>query len=69
VTVWLTGNTTGGTWVTLRRPDNIDQTWRFSASASFNLDTQTLPSSGTYKVEIDPSATNTGSISVQVTSP
>jgi hypothetical protein len=37
--------------------------------SSFNLSTQTLPSTGTYTILIDPDTTNTGSITVNVTTP
>jgi hypothetical protein len=36
---------------------------------TFNLPTQTLGSSGTYKVVIDPTGARIGNINVQVTSP
>jgi hypothetical protein len=69
VTVRLTGNTIGHTTVKLVRPDGSVQTSLVHVVSNFNLATQTLGSSGTYKVVIDPTATNTGNINVQVTSP
>jgi hypothetical protein len=39
------------------------------SSDSFNLATQTLPTTGTYTITIDPSQTNTGTMNVQVTNP
>ena len=69
VTVRLTGNTFGNTWVRLLRPNGSTQKEVFTAWASFTLATQTLESTGPYTVLVDPSLGNTGSIAVQVTSP
>ena len=38
-------------------------------SASFNLATQTLPTTGTYTVVVEPYVPHTGNIPVAVTSP
>jgi hypothetical protein len=40
-----------------------------SSASSFNLSTVTLPVTGTYTIAIDPVGTETGTISVSVTSP
>ena len=40
-----------------------------TSSSNFNLATQTLATSGTYTIVIDPSSTNAGSINLGVTSP
>jgi hypothetical protein len=40
-----------------------------SSGASFNLSAQTLNVTGTFKVSVDPSGTNTGSMTVSVTNP
>jgi hypothetical protein len=68
VTVRMTGNTIGHTTVKLLRPDGSQQASVASASATFNMAAQTL-ASGTYTVVVDPTAANTGTINVQVTSP
>ena len=69
VTVRLAANTMGYTTVKLLRPDQSTLTSNSSSGSSFNLTTQTLSSSGDYTVLIDPSGSNTGSISVRVTNP
>jgi hypothetical protein len=69
VTVRLTGNTMGSVTVKLRRADGTQLTSGTSSSTSFNLSAQTLPVDGTYSVFVDPSSTNTGSITVAVTAP
>jgi hypothetical protein len=58
-------------WVTvsLLRPDGSAMTSSFTYVAAFNLATQTLPTSGTYTITIDPYSFNAGSITVSVTSP
>lgn len=68
-TVHITSNTIGSVTVTLLKPDGSTMTSSTSSSSSFNLSTQTLPTTGTYTIKIDPAVTNTGSISVSVTSP
>ena len=69
VTVRVTNNTMGTVTVKLLKPDGTQLTSSVSSSSSFNLSTQTLPTTGTYKVTIDPTSTNTGSISIAVTNP
>ena len=69
VTVRVTSNTIAGVTVKLLKPDGSQLTSTFSSSSSFNLTQQTLPTTGTYTIVIDPSNTNTGSMSVSVTSP
>jgi hypothetical protein len=68
VTVRVTGNTMAVT-VKLLKPDGTTLTSSISSASSFNLATQTLPTTGTYTITIDPSGANTGSMNVQVTSP
>lgn len=51
------------------KPDGNQLTSGSLCSASLNLPTQTLPSTGTYAVTINPFGANTGSVSLQVTSP
>jgi len=69
VTVRITSNTMGLITVKLVRPNGTTQTTTSSASASFNLATQTLATSGTYTIVIDPSQANLGTLSVNVTNP
>jgi len=69
VTVHLTSNSMGSTTAKLLKPDGSQLTSTTSSASSFNLATQTLPTTGTYTISIDPSGTNVGSITVNVTSP
>ena len=68
-TVHATGNTMGCETTSLLKPDGSALTSVYSCSASSNLVTQTLPTTGSYSISIDPSGTNIGSISISVTSP
>lgn len=69
VTVRVTGNTMSTVTVRLLRPDGTQMATATSSAASFNLSTQTLPSTGTYTVSINPSAANTGGLTLTVTTP
>src|SRR6185503_4752239 len=69
VTVRLTSNSMGMVTVKVLKPDGSQLTSHVSSSTNFNLLQQTLPTTGTYKVVVDPSGMNTGSITVQVTNP
>jgi hypothetical protein len=69
VTVSLTGNSINGVTVSLLKPDGTVLTSSSSSAASFNLAQQTLPTTGTYTVKVDPNGANTGNITVTVTSP
>jgi YD repeat-containing protein len=75
ITVRLTSNTigTGGirgvTTVRLLKPDGSQLASVASSASSFNMASQTLPTTGTYTIVVDPSGTDTGSINVQVTNP
>ena len=69
VTVRLTNNTIGQTTVRLLRPNGTWQTYATSGNGSFNVPAVTLAGTGTYTVLVDPYDLNTGSLSVQVTSP
>ncbi len=69
VTVRLTSNSLGLITVKLLKPDGTTLTQHSSSSTNFNLLQQTLPTTGTYKVVVDPSGMNTGSITVAVTNP
>jgi FG-GAP-like repeat len=69
VTVRITGNTmnTPGVTIKLLKPDGTMLTEMLNVTASFNLTTQTLPTTGTYSIVIDPRLEKTGSLNVQVT--
>lgn len=69
VTVHVTSNTIPGVTVKLLKPDGSQLTSTYSPSSSFNLAQQTLPTTGTYTIVIDPSGVFTGSLNVSVTSP
>ena len=69
VTVRVVGNTITGVTVRLRRPDGTEITSTGSSNSSFNLATQTLPTTGTYTIIVDPNGTNTGSLNISVTNP
>jgi len=69
VTVRVTGNTFGTATVKLLKPDGSLLTSTMSGAASFNLPTQTLPTTGTYTIVVDPSGAAMGALSLTVTSP
>lgn len=69
LTVHVTNNSINRVTVSLQNPDGTTATSVNSPSASFNLLQQTLGTTGTYTVFIDPSGSATGSLSVSVTSP
>jgi hypothetical protein len=69
VTVRITSNTISNVTVKLLKPDGTTQTSKTSSAASFNLTQQTVATTGTYTVVVDPPGVNTGSLNVQVTSP
>lgn len=69
VTVSIASNTTSCVAVTLKQPNGSTLTSTFSCGGSFNLSQQTLPTTGTYTINIDPSGSNTGSLNLSVTSP
>jgi len=68
VTVRMTSNTFGWVTVRLKKPDGSVLT-SLLGFGSFNLSTQTLPTTGTYTIEVDPGAAAVGTINVTVTSP
>jgi hypothetical protein len=68
-TVRITSNTIGSVSVILQKPDGSTLTSGSSGGTSFNLATQTLPTTGTYTVKMDPFTFGTGSLTVSVTSP
>jgi hypothetical protein len=67
VTVHLTGNTMSTVLVSLLTPDGMLLASTNSSGGSFDLAAQTLPTTGTFVIRIDPSWTNTGAIGVSVT--
>lgn len=69
VTVRMTGNTLGNLTVKLLKPDGTQLTSTTSVLSSFNLATQTLPTTGTYTIVVDPPGANTGTVNVSVTNP
>jgi YD repeat-containing protein len=69
VTVRFTGNTAGSVSVWLLKPNGSTLTATTSSAASFNLDTQTLPDTGSYTIIVDPNQLNTGTMNVSVTNP
>ncbi len=69
VTVRVTNNALGGVTVSLLNTDNTTLTSSTSSATSFNLTTQTLPTTGAYTIFIDPTTTNTGALTLQVTTP
>jgi hypothetical protein len=69
VTVRVSGNTFGTILLKLVKPDGSQLTAMTSGASSFNLSTQTLPTSGTYTVVVDPSGANIGTLNLSITSP
>jgi YD repeat-containing protein len=71
VTVQLTGNTICQVLVKLVPPggNGIWLQEAYSCGGNFSLPSQTLSSTGTYTILVDPQGTATGNISVAVTSP
>jgi len=68
VTVRMTDHTIALTTVRLRKPDGTQLTSVSGNGSSFNL-AATLPTTGTYTIEINPSGPNTGHVNVAVTNP
>jgi len=69
VTVHVATNTTGGVTVALLNTTGGTMTSSSFSGASGTLAQQTLPTAGTYTVSIIHSGTNTGSLTISVTSP
>ncbi|MGH9410197.1 MAG: beta strand repeat-containing protein [Vicinamibacterales bacterium] len=69
VTVHVTGNTISPVTIKLLKPDGTPLTSTTSSSTSFNLSSETLPTTGTYTIVIDPGATAIGTLTVTVTHP
>ena len=62
--VQLSSNTMSSVAVTVTKPDGTVQTTTTSSSSSFALSSQWLSATGTYVLVIDPTSTNTGSLTV-----
>ena len=69
VTVRLTNNGVGLLNIKLLRPDGTQMVSSNTSAGTFNLATQTLPTTGTYTVVINPSGNNDGSLNLRVTNP
>jgi YD repeat-containing protein len=69
VTVSVANSTMSCIAVTLKQPNGSTLTTKSSCGTSFSLTTQTLPTTGTYTIKIDPSGANTGNLNVNVTNP
>lgn len=69
ITVRMTGNTFGQVDIKLLKPDLTQLAIKTSSASSFNMNQQTLPTTGTYTVVVDPNQWNTGTINVAVTNP
>ncbi len=68
VTVRITSNTINNVVVALFKPDGTQMT-SSQGGTSFNLATQTLPTTGTYSITVNPPGVLTGSLNVSVTNP
>jgi hypothetical protein len=69
VTVRVTGNNLGEVTVKLFDASNNQLTSTTSDAAIFNLTQKTLSAPGTYRINVNPTGVNAGTISVSVTSP
>jgi hypothetical protein len=69
VTVRITDNKIGSVTVKLKKSDGTVLTSSTSILSGFNLATQTLPTTDTYTVLIDPTNAGSGPIKVRVTNP
>jgi YD repeat-containing protein len=68
-TVRIASSTLSCITVTVLKPDATTLTSTFQCGGTFNLAQQTLPTTGTYTIKIDPSGTNLGAANVSVTNP
>jgi YD repeat-containing protein len=69
VTVHLTSDTFTSVGVSLIDPNGVTLTTGYGSANSFNLTSETLSTTGTYTVKVDPLSSYTGTITVNVTSP
>ncbi|HKR21393.1 MAG TPA: hypothetical protein VJS17_02315, partial [Pyrinomonadaceae bacterium] len=68
-TVRIASSTISCVTVTLLKPDGTSLTSLFTCGGTFNLTQQTLPTTGTYTIKIDPNTSNIGTANVSVTNP
>jgi hypothetical protein len=69
VTVRIVGSTFSCVTVALVKPDGTNLTSTFTCGGTFNLAQQTLPTTGTYTIKVDPNSSSIGSANVSVTNP
>lgn len=69
VTVRVTGNTITSVNVVLLKPDNTGLVSTVQSISNFNLATVTFPTTANYVIAINPPSTNTGSLTISITSP
>ncbi|MGA6957052.1 MAG: hypothetical protein WBY73_18205, partial [Candidatus Acidiferrales bacterium] len=69
VTVHLTSDTFTSVAVSLINPSGVTLTTSYGSANNFNLTSETLSTTGTYTVKVDPQSSYTGTITVNVTSP
>jgi hypothetical protein len=69
ITVHFSNNTVGAIYAQLQKPDGSLLNDAFSGASSFIIGTVTLPTTGTYKISVDPSDLNAGSVTITVTNP
>jgi hypothetical protein len=69
VTVHLTSDTFTSVAVSLINPSGGTLTTGYGSANNFNLTSETLSTTGTYTVKVDPQSSYTGTITVNVTSP
>lgn len=69
VTVRVVGSTYSCVTVALVKPDGTNLTSTFTCGGTFNLAQQTLPTTGTYTIKVDPNGASIGSANVSVTNP
>ncbi len=68
-TVRIANSTLSCVTVTLLKPDGTSLTSTFTCGGTFNLSQQTLPTTGTYTIKVDPNSSQLGSANVSVTNP
>lgn len=68
-TVHVGTSSIGWVTVSLLKPDGTTLTSQLGFFGGWNLSTQTLPTTGTYTIKVDPDGTGTGSIAISVSSP
>ena len=69
ITISVASNTTSCVNITLKQPNGSTMVSTSSCAGSFSLVQQTLPTTGTYTITVNPSGSNTGSLNLSVTSP